>query len=267
MTQLTPHADVNAIIELLLESIRAVLGDQIVGMYLDGSLASGDFDEDSDIDFVVVTERAVTKEQFETLQAMHDRIATLDTPWAIQLEGSYIDRESIRRHDPQRTVHPNIERGKGERLKLVEHGLGWFDVHRFVLRERGIVVTGPTPDTFIDPVQPDQLRNAMLSLLKGWAQSILDQPERIQHRGYQSYIVLSMCRVLYTLEHGAIVSKHTAARWVQQTLDPRWNDLIERAWEGRHNPDWALPPDGDDMNGTVELIRYTMERSEQYGST
>ena len=43
-------------LELLLSSATRVLESQLVGMYLYGSLSSGDFDlETSDIDFLVVT--------------------------------------------------------------------------------------------------------------------------------------------------------------------------------------------------------------------
>ena len=40
-------------------------------------------------------------------------------------------------------------------------------------------------------------------------------------QGYQAYAILSMCRVLYTLEFGTVVSKPAAARWAQGTLDER----------------------------------------------
>lgn len=52
----TPHREVNAALQELLSGARAILGSHFVGMYLDGSLALGDFDlETSDLDFVVVT--------------------------------------------------------------------------------------------------------------------------------------------------------------------------------------------------------------------
>ncbi len=60
-----PSADpaVNAVLDLLLNAVRDVLGDRLVGLYLYGSLASGDFDsETSDIDFVAVTSEALPDE-------------------------------------------------------------------------------------------------------------------------------------------------------------------------------------------------------------
>jgi hypothetical protein len=238
-----------------------ILGSHFIGMYLDGSLASGDFDEDSDIDFVVVTDEDISGDLFSELQQMHDRIATIDSPFAVQLEGSYISRQGLRRFDPGHALHPNIERGNGERLKMVYHD-DWWIIHRYILRERGITITGPAPQTLLDPVSPDDLRRAMLSILRGWATQILNHPNKINSRGYQSYVVLSLCRILYTLQFGDVVSKPVSARWAKETLDGQWVSLIDRAWEGRHHPEASADP--EDINGTLEFIRFTLEYSHRF---
>jgi hypothetical protein len=222
-------------------------------MYLDGSLANGDFDEASDIDFVVVTDQEVSGDLFSALQAMHDRIATLDTPWAMHLEGSYFGQESIRRYDPAQAMHPNFEWGRGERLKMVYHDLSWL-VHYWILRERGITMAGPPPHTLIDPVSPADLRQAMLSVLPAMATDILHAPEQIAAREYQSYIVLTVCRMLYTLENGAVASKPAAAAWAQQALAKRWQPLIKRALVGRHHPDETATE--KDVKETLKFIGY-----------
>ena len=72
---------------------------------------------------------------------------------------------------------------------------------------------GPDPRTLIDPISPAQLRLAMRPMLDEWARAILDNPTILMRRGYQSYVVLTMLRVLYTLAHGAVASKPAAARW------------------------------------------------------
>ena len=54
--QPTPYAEVNAAVHQLFASLQAVLCEQLVGLYLGGSLALGDFNpRRSDIDFVAVT--------------------------------------------------------------------------------------------------------------------------------------------------------------------------------------------------------------------
>jgi len=260
-TNPTPFPEVNAILKELLESVKSVLGSHFIGMYLEGSLANGDFDQDSDIDFVVVTDEDVPENLFLKLQAMHERIATIDSWCAIQLEGSYISQNALRRHDPEHALHPNIERGNGERLKMVYHDEPWI-IHRYILREHGKTIIGPDPETLIDPISPNELQRSVLPTLKGWATQILNNPNEIVSRGYQSYIVLTLCRILYTLQFGDVVSKPKAARWVKETVSEKWKALIDRAWIGRHyNP--QLAPDPDDRNQTLDFIRYALERSQQ----
>jgi hypothetical protein len=256
--EITPFPDVNVVLEDLLKGVQGILGGHLVGMYLEGSLANGDFDRDSDIDFVVVTDQEFDDNTFSALQMMHERINLLDTYWSTNLEGSYVSKHAVRQHDPEHTKFPNIERGFGERLKMAHHDETW-NIHRSILRKCGITILGPAPITLIDPLSPDQLRQAMLPALHNWATQILNNPDEIAHQGYQSYTVLSLCRIMYTLEFGDIVSKRKAATWVKETQGEVWNELIDRAWTGRHHP--QLPASTEDVNQTLGLIRYALDKA------
>lgn len=251
----TPFADVNAIVRLVLDGAQAVLGSRMVGMYLDGSLATSAFDLASDIDFVIVTQDQVQGELFEALQAFHDRLSTVDSPWAVQLEGSYISQHALRRYDPACVLHPNLERGEGERLKMAMHDQAW-DVHRWVLREHGITITGPDPSTLIDPIAPEQLRQSIVSAAPAWLNQLLEDPAQINSAGYQSYIVLTLSRMLYTLHKSRVTSKPQAVRWALANLDPRWMTLIEQAWIDRHNPDH--PPTPENLAETLAMIHFAL---------
>lgn len=249
----TPDSEVNTLLADLLAGLREVLGEHLLGFYLEGSLANGGFDAGSDIDFVAVTDAEVTPAQFEALQAMHARLAARDSVWADQLEGSYLSLAALRRYDPALDSHPNLERGPGERLKWAEHGPGWA-VHRWVLRERGIPLLGPPPHALIDPLAPDDLRRAMLPLVDGWLTHFLEHPGLLSGRGYQSYVVLSLCRMLYTLETGEIASKPLAAEWAAREIARAYAGLIQRAWQGRSTP--GLPADAQDVAETLDFIRF-----------
>jgi hypothetical protein len=254
---------IQAVLQPLLGGVQATLGDRLVGMYLEGSLANGDFDADSDIDFVVVLSGEPDTVLFAALQELHHRLARIDSLWAIQLEGSYLSRRAIRAYDPAYTLYPNIERGPGERLKLAHHDRAWV-VHRYILRERGLTLLGPPPQALIDPVSKEELRQAMLTVLE-WAGGLLHAPEGIRGRDYQSYIVLTLGRVLYTWEHGEVVSKRAAAAWAQERFGAQWAGLIDRAWDGRRNPDAPLIL--RDLQLTLDMIRFALEQGTGYGST
>ncbi len=260
--QPTRYPDINALLHELLSQVQTILGKHFVGMYLDGSLTSDAFDEASDIDFIVVTDVEIDGTLFTALQVMHEHITKSSAQWAIQLEGSYISQHALRRYDPDHSLHPNIERGPNERLKMVHHDASWV-IHRYIVRERGITLAGPPPQTLIDPITPTDLRQAMVSMLPAWTAALLNDPGHMRPRGYQSYIILSLCRVLYTLHFGTVVSKPEAAQWARASLEERWGTLIDRAWEGRYAGGDASD---QDISETIEFIRYTLERSQRNGA-
>jgi predicted nucleotidyltransferase len=256
----THYPDVNEILNLLLTNIKDILHSQFVGMYLFGSLANGDFDLYSDIDVLIVTDGEISSGAFSKLQNMHAEVAKIDSPWAIQQEVSYIPQKDLRRFDPPNIRHPHLDRGNNEVLHMMAHESDWI-IQRYLLRERGIVITGPDLKTLIDPIAPYELRQAVVDVLPLWVNPILDNPSKIKSRGYQSFCVLSLCRMLYTLQNKAILSKPAAAKWAIETLDSRWRPLIERAVMGRQNSNLEALP--EDINETLDMMRYTLEVSKQ----
>ena len=94
----TPYSELNAVLSELVQGIQAVLGRGLVAACLQGSFAVGDFDEHSDVDYLMVVEGELTAEQVAGLQALHGRIYALESYWAQHLEGSYFPKEVLRQH-------------------------------------------------------------------------------------------------------------------------------------------------------------------------
>lgn len=242
----TPYEDVNTILLLMHTKIQAILGQQLVGFYLYGSLSSGDFDPmSSDIDFLVVTAENLPEEMIEHLRDMHTAIASSGFPYANRLEGSYIPSEAFRRYDPDNARHPTI--GVDWPFQIALHGSNWI-IERHIVRERGVVVWGPSPETLIDPVSPHDLRAAVCEHLKTWWQNQVDEPEWLRPRDYQAFAILTLCRALYTLDQGKVSSKPQAAAWAQEVY-PQWKPLIEKAltWRSQHEI--------DDLAETMAFLR------------
>ena len=245
---MTPYRDVDAVLTHLLASVRTILGDRFVGMYLYGSLAAGDFNPElSDIDFVVVTDGELPDSTIAELRRMHEALFAGQSRWAKKLEGTYLPLESLRvfrRDDPPRLT---INEG---RVYLDRHWSDWV-IQRAILREHDSSIAGPPLRPYIDPISADDLRRAVREIVTEWWAPMIEDPRRIQSPGYQPFAVLSMCRALYTFEHGTIVSKPRAARWALTALDCRWSGLIEHAMQ------WREGQPAESIADTVELIRYT----------
>ncbi len=250
----TKYPEVNKILDLLLTSVSQVLGNQLVGMYLYGSLSSGDFDpESSDIDFLVVTTSSLPNKTIEELEAMHNRIWNSGLTWAAKLEGTYISKRDIRKHNPRSVPSPTVNEG---RFYLDTPGSDWI-IQRHVIREQGLVLAGPDPKTLIDPVEAQDLRRAVKGVLNEWWFPMLEDPTWLREHGteYHAYTILTMCRALYTLENGAVVSKPVAARWVQGKLGEDWSRVIDQALLAqKHEPgDFHL------YGNALQMIRITRE--------
>lgn len=255
MAYSTGYAEVDAVLAALLAGVRGTLGPELVGVYLDGSLAAGDFMEhSSDIDVRVVTEGVLSDDLVTALGTMHARLAPGTSKWVQELEVSYIPRRALRRFDPNNNRRPCVKRGSDQVL-TEEHDHAWV-IHRHVIRQYGVALAGPDPRTLIDPVDAADLRHAVVSLLHGSWMPAPTCRRWLENPFYRCYAVLTMCRMRYTLHYGVVVSKPVAASWAQATLDARWTELIRAAlaWSNDIVPD---------LGETLRFIDDTQQASER----
>ena len=216
----------------LVVGVREALRRNVRGVYLIGSFAVGDADEHSDVDFLVATERELSTPEQRALQDLHGRLFDLPVAWARHLEGSYAPAAELRRAGADTTPFFYLDNGARE---LVWHAHCNTALTRWTLREHGITLAGAPPAAVVDPVDPDDLRAEARRKLRetaDWARAARGELTRWE----QPYMVLSCCRMRYTLAHGRIVSKHEAGAWALHALDERWRPLIRTALADRADP-------------------------------
>ena len=263
----TPYPELNDVLRELVDGTRQILRMNFVGAYLQGSFAVGDFDEHSDVDFIVVIKEELSDEEVDALQVLHGRIFDLACPWAQHLEGSYFPTAVLR--DPAR---------RGEEVWYLDHGARSLTrsdhcntlVMRWVIHEKGVVLAGAAPETLLDPVPTDALRAEILDKITGWGQEILDLAyRRYNNRFYQGFIVLNFCRMLHDLHTGRNASKRAGAEWAKRNLDPSWAGLIDRTWACRPDPAVSVrqPADPEDYASTLEFVQYVMELARSYAAS
>jgi predicted nucleotidyltransferase len=257
----TPYAELDALLAELVAGAREILGDNFVGAYLHGSFAVGDADERSDVDFLVVIERELREDERRELQELHERLFRLPTHWAQHLEGSYVPRDQLRRLDPGSTPWFYFDNGATEPA---------WDPHdntavvRWSLREHGVVLAGPDPKTLVEPVSAAELRAEALAAIPefvAWA----PEPTKAggMSRWKQPYLVLNLCRMLHTLETGAVSSKRKGGEWALEALAPEWRGLIRRALDEEDDP-WPLvyeQADPEVVERTLAFVEYAAKAS------
>ena len=218
----TSYAELNAVLENFITDVQAIVRDQFIGAYLQGSFALGDGDLHSDCDFIVVLKDGLTPDQLGRLMLLHDDIPTRPGHWTRHLEGSYAPARQLRDLS-----------GLGHEWWYVDHGWRCLqrsthcntEVVRWTLRERGITLTGPDPATLIDEVPSESLRASMRIALPTLVPDLLTWAS-LDIAWSQRYLVATLCRMLYTLATAEVTSKRKALAWAMTRFDDDWRPLL-----------------------------------------
>jgi hypothetical protein len=256
---ITPYADLDEVLAELLRQWRRILGEDLVGAYVQGSFALGSGDQHSDCDWLVVTRGSLTDPQLAQLRALHDEIPTRDGPWCHDLEGSYAPVDEL-----------NSVEHLGRKWLFNDHGhrtLVWDDhcnraYTRWVLREHGITLTGPAPRSFMPVVPAAVLRREAAASLPTLLADLSPWIDIDTVAWGQRYAVVTACRTLYTLETAEVTSKQCALEWALRTLARRWQPLLAQVRDERSlgwEPD--RPPRDGEADAARIFVGYVLARA------
>ncbi len=102
---ITSHSEVDALLKALVAGPKSVLGQNLVGLYLYGSLTTGDYDPNvSDVDLLVVIAKDFDNQVFGQLNRSHQALVQAAPQWNERLEIAYVSAEALRnfRSQPHR---------------------------------------------------------------------------------------------------------------------------------------------------------------------
>jgi predicted nucleotidyltransferase len=230
LKKLTPYPDINNILVDWVEGVKNTLHDNVVGLYLSGSLTYGDFvPERSDIDLQAVVRKPLTEEELKSIELLHKEIDARYPAWAKRTECTYVPVELMKEILPPKTPRPWW--GFDNLYAAALAGNEWI-INHYLLSKYGVALHGADFNSLIPCIDIRQVQKASArDLFKEWEPKINDT-EWLSNSHYQSYVVLNLFRILYTVIGGEPRSKNVAARWAK-TAYPQWRDLIEEAerWE------------------------------------
>ncbi|MHB0856667.1 MAG: aminoglycoside adenylyltransferase domain-containing protein [Anaerolineae bacterium] len=259
----TSHPDVDALLNDLLGQLQATLGEQLVGLYLYGSLVTGDFDRgSSDIDLLAALTSDVDAPTFEQLEGVHRNVLARHPFWRERLETAYLSLAALKTFRTQPS--PIAITSPGEPFHLKEAGREYL-MNWWLVREKGRTLYGPSPETLIDPIPTEAFLESVREHAASWGAWI---PDARDDRPSQAYAILTLCRALYAMAHAEQVSKKRAALWAQVHY-PQWASLIGKAliwraeWRDKEVDHEATFPD------TLAFVAFAREQilSELIGPT
>jgi hypothetical protein len=215
---------VSALLKELTEALRVVLDQNLVGIYLYGSLTQNAFNlERSDVDCIVVTHRELTDTQFSQLDGWFNRVG-LEHSWAARLQVSFL----LRDHILTTTAGGNClyQFGRLSRVGSDGNPIIWMNVLK-----SGVVLLGPPADSFVPPITSEMLRAALGREARYLREEIVEKQDSEWRDvpAYRVYAVLTLCRILYSHTRGTVVSKPKAAEWAFSALPDRWHAVIAEA--------------------------------------
>lgn len=239
----------DTVVDSLLVSIREAIvtatDSSLVGLYLFGSLATGDFDSGvSDIDLIAVLMDSPSDRLAQRLSWVHASLAQANPEWNDRIEVIYISEQGLANCRTDTTTIAVIS--PGEPFHVVQAGRDWI-INWYPARENGVRLLGPPIDSLIPPIPSAEYIDEVRGYVIGFRNRIADDAPI----GSQAYAILAMCRGLYAIRFGEQMSKREAASWAQQEF-PKWADLIRRALDWRQRQ-WD--PDGQDGTATVTETR------------
>lgn len=255
MTKLNNHEftifkDVNDVLSSFIVGAVSIFPEKISGIYLTGSLSYGDFSpESSDIDFVVTLKMSATKKEIEYLNKFHIDIENSYKKWAKRIECSYIPVNMLNETLPPKIPRPYF--GEGVFYPQALYGNEWI-INQYLLYNHGISLVGPAFNTLINPVDILDVQKACIQdLIQEWEPKITDN-NYLQNSHYQSYVVLNLCRILYTVIFGATASKKISAAWVKNKFSPQWSHLIQTA------ENWSYGKTMNNQEETINFIKFVV---------
>jgi len=227
----------------LAETLRGLIGGDLVGVYLHGSFALGCGNPNrSDLDVLVVTRRALTageRAAFATLP-----IGSYEQPgWPRPLELSSLTLHQLHpwRHPTPYDLHLAAAKcvGPAEDPDLAAHVT--------VTRRAGIALHGPRPADVFPEVPRTDYEDALLRDFDGawW----------VSGRSEMRYAILSLPRIWATLaEPEELHTKESAAQWALPRLPAHLRRPLELALESYRTHGRDLEVDADEFRRYADHV-------------
>jgi len=214
-----PYRLLNAVISRYVDILR----DNLIGIYLHGSLTMGCFTERSDIDFLVVVKDPLDN---PTKRALADELLQLQGLPEKGIEMSVILQryaQSFQYPTPYELHYSEMLRENYIRDKdYICCGDGDKDLaaHMTVIRHRGICLYGKLIKEVFANIPKECFIDSILCDIKDAREGIRQNPV---------YYLLNLCRVLHYLRHDKVLSKLEGGLWGIEQLPEKFRPLLENA--------------------------------------
>lgn len=250
------QAYLNDITKVFVDEIK----DDLVGVYLHGSLAMGCFNpETSDVDILVICKSKMTN---ESKKIIIKKLLKLTQGKRNQLEMSIILERYVKDFvypTPYELhyFHPNYLTDEN----YICGGEGFCDPdlagHMVVTYHRGVTLFGEEIKDLFKPINRQYYIESIFNDIEDASNLITDNP---------TYFTLNLCRVMYFLKEGKIASKKEGGEWGVRNLPEDYKTIVVRCLSVYKGEVKAIYIDNNDLAhfATWMLNECKLLRNEEY---
>lgn len=242
------------ILDVMVESFTRLLGGNLVGVYLHGSLAFGCYHPGkSDIDFI-----AVVREPPDggTAQSLMEAVFRQH----LEAPGGGIEMSVVLLEDCLGFTHPTpyllhfskhheegYRRDPGGFCAGIRGKDPDLAAHFTVIRAVGIPLCGPPVAEVFGEVPREDYLDSIREDVAGAVEDV---------RGNPVYVILNLCRVLAAGEEGLVLSKVQGGAWALERIDGAYRGLVQGALDS-YGVGTDLAPDPGEA---AAFCAYMLER-------
>lgn len=215
--------------------LLAEFSSVVIGVYLHGSVALGDFQQgSSDIDFVTVVKRVLTEDDRRILERVHASLAK-SYP-RTQMEGVYLLPEQLGRSLGEIPPVPGYHDGRLTMGHFSINPVTWYE-----LKTLGITVYGHALARLEFNGYIEQLRSYSMENINSYWRRWVDSYSRPRFRYAVHALfcrepvawgVLGVTRLYHVIAECSVVSKSGAGEYALEHL-PQWRPIVTEALQVR----------------------------------
>jgi streptomycin 3"-adenylyltransferase len=247
-------------VDQLVDQLWALLNENLLGVYLHGSLATGCFNPDrSDLDLLVVLNTGMVLQAKREIAELLLRLSQRPSP----IEISFVRRADIvpwRYPTPYDLHYGESLRAGYERDLASDAWMAWNNVQRrdpdlaahcTITLQRGACLYGaPIADVF--PVVPK--RDYIASIIVDVYEALNDIAEN------PVYAVLNACRTYGCLQEGHVLSKDEGGVWALRVLPEQFRDLVRMTLANYRGDQRLAEVDQQDLVAFAAYMRSELQR-------
>lgn len=215
------------LLDKMTKDTALILEDQLVGIYLHGSIAMDCFNPNkSDLDLLFIVKDSISDGQKRRLM---EAVVALNA--VIPAKG--VEMSVVKKRYCTDFVYPTPFE-----LHFSTIHLKWYEsnpdayieqmngvdpdlaAHFVITKNRGLVLYGESIDNVFGEIPSESYLDSIKRDVANSEQQVLANP---------LYIILNLCRVLAFVEDNMVLSKQEGGQWGIKNLDKKYHDLVHEA--------------------------------------